>query len=191
MTEHLNQAVDAEPVDLTAHKIAYSWLRHFEKCGRRGLGEAALLDQLRKLDHQVRPELQIQSLFGLKAEVGENVPARFLDGGSHSALLVGSSELLEVSETATSEIEVGLSSSLGLLFERVEDVDRFGELRDVEDSMFKLPPDSNLSDAASYCGHGLPVRWHQPLLDSAELVACGATSLSGKGSDVSQRGAEP
>jgi hypothetical protein len=51
LTEHLNQAVDAKPVDLPSHQIADSWLSHSEEFRGGGLGKLLGLDQLRQLNH--------------------------------------------------------------------------------------------------------------------------------------------
>jgi hypothetical protein len=51
MTEHLNQAIDAEAIDLPSHEIADPWLSHSEELRRGDLCEPLGLDQPSQLNH--------------------------------------------------------------------------------------------------------------------------------------------
>ena len=49
----------------------------------------------------------------------------------------------------------------------------------------------NLSDARPNAGHGFPVQWIQPLLNTPQFHARDASGIQREGTDVSPRRAEP
>src|SRR5437867_8880033 len=61
MSEHGDQSIDAESIDLPTDEITHSRLGHSEQICRFGLCESTSLDQLAELDHQVGPHLEILS----------------------------------------------------------------------------------------------------------------------------------
>jgi len=70
MTQHLDQGVHAEPIDLAADEITDSRLGHSKEFRGSRLRQPAGLDELRKLDHQVGPHLEVLRLLGAEPEVG-------------------------------------------------------------------------------------------------------------------------
>src|SRR3990170_8835444 len=124
MTEHFDQAVNAETVDLAAHEIADSRLGHAQplRCG--SLGQTAGLDSLRQLNHEVGPGSKILGLFGREAEIPIHITRRAAGSGSHLVLLCSSAEACDLREPLLRQIDVRLSSPAGSLFEGMEDVDR-------------------------------------------------------------------
>lgn len=88
MTEYLDQAIDAEAIELAAYEVADSRLRNFEKLGCGCLSKPSLLDQLRDFNHQIRTDYQIECFFRFKPKICEDIAARFLNRSSHSGLLL-------------------------------------------------------------------------------------------------------
>ncbi len=75
--------IDAEQVDLAAHKVTDPWLIDSEEFCCRALRQFARLDQVPKLNHQLRAELQALGLLRAKAEVSEHVPDWIAEPSSH------------------------------------------------------------------------------------------------------------
>jgi hypothetical protein len=75
MTEHLNQAIDAEAVDLPSHEIADPGLRHSEKLGGGDLRKSLRLDQFGQLNHQIGSNFQVFRLVFAEPEIAEYVSA--------------------------------------------------------------------------------------------------------------------
>jgi hypothetical protein len=71
--KHGDQGIDTESVDLSPDKVADSWLGHSKQSCSSSLGEAPTLNQLAEPDHQIRPDLEILSLFPSETEVAEYV----------------------------------------------------------------------------------------------------------------------
>jgi hypothetical protein len=63
MTEHGDQCVDTEAIDLASDKIADSGLRYTEEGGGLRLCQATRLDQPAQANHQIRPNFEIRGLF--------------------------------------------------------------------------------------------------------------------------------
>jgi len=62
VTEHGNQRVDAESIDLASDKVTDSGLRDAQEFRRLRLGEAAGVDQLREPNHQIGADLEVPGL---------------------------------------------------------------------------------------------------------------------------------
>jgi hypothetical protein len=73
VSQHLHQAVDAEKVDLAPLEIADSRLTDAEELRGLGLGETAGVDELGKLDHQLRAHLEVLGLLMPETQVFEDV----------------------------------------------------------------------------------------------------------------------
>ncbi len=68
------------------------------------------------------------------------------------------------------KLDVGLPRPSRPLFKRVQNVDRFGELSDIEDPILTIDMDANLTHAGTDKGQWLPVVWIKSLLYEVELV---------------------
>lgn len=75
MSEHGDQGIDAESIDLPSDEITHARLSHAEQICRFGLCEPTSLDQLAELDHQVGAHLEILSFLARKTEVAKDVAA--------------------------------------------------------------------------------------------------------------------
>ncbi|HET9358352.1 MAG TPA: hypothetical protein VFO58_01295 [Vicinamibacterales bacterium] len=64
VTEHGNQCVDAESIDLAPNEVADSRLRHAEDVRGLRLGQAAGFNHLAQANHQIGPDLEIRCLLG-------------------------------------------------------------------------------------------------------------------------------
>src|SRR5947208_10758849 len=73
MTKHLDQSVDAEPLDLAPHQVAHPGLRHTQQRRRPPLRQTAIADQPLKPHHQLSPQLQMLGLLRGEAQIAEDV----------------------------------------------------------------------------------------------------------------------
>jgi hypothetical protein len=78
----------------------------------------------------------------------------------------------KITETLPRELHVPFRRSLRSLLERMEHVDRFIELRDVEDTMRDCCMDANLPNPETDRGHRFPIVWLKPTLNPQELESC-------------------
>ena len=101
MAEHLDQAVDAEAVDLSAHEITDSRLRHTEELGSRHLGQVLSVNQLRQLDHQVSPDLEVLRLLLAEPEIPEHVSCGASSLDCHLLVLSSAPESFNLFQTFT------------------------------------------------------------------------------------------
>ena len=77
-TEHVDEGVDAEEVDLAPDEVGDSGLRDAESAGGLGLGQALLVDIGGELGHEGGPNLEVLSLDGL-----------LFDGVPHALVALG------------------------------------------------------------------------------------------------------
>jgi len=75
------------------------------------------------------------------------------------------------------EFDIFLSGLLRLFLERMQNVNGVCKLDDVNDTLFAQHVDSNFHGTLPNLWHGLPVGWHQPLLDKVQLEAGDPTGL--------------
>ena len=78
-----------------------------------------------------------------------------------------------------------------MLFESVEDVDRFEVLRDIDHPVLSGRVHSNLHDARADRRHRLGMLERQAHLSSEELLTCTTPGSAGKRAQVASRGADP
>src|SRR5690349_14901373 len=76
--QHVDEAVDAEELNLAAHEIANPRLRHSEQLRCFRLREPALVHQFSNSRHQTGSDPQVSSLVGVEAEISKHVTARSL-----------------------------------------------------------------------------------------------------------------
>src|SRR6266487_5031730 len=76
ITEHGDQRVNTESVDLPPDEVADSGLRHAEERCRLRLGQAAGLNQLAQANHEIRSDLEVRGCLWRKSEVSKHVAAR-------------------------------------------------------------------------------------------------------------------
>ena len=62
MSEHCDQRIDAESVNLPSNEITHPRLSHAEEIGCLGLRKSARLDHFAESDHQVGPHLEVLGL---------------------------------------------------------------------------------------------------------------------------------
>src|SRR5260370_7610336 len=74
MSEHVDQCVNAEQVDLATYQVANARLRDTEECGRSSLREPPCLNLLANLDHASRPQLQILPLLPSNPPISQHLP---------------------------------------------------------------------------------------------------------------------
>lgn len=96
MTEHLDQAVDTEAIDLPSHEIADPRLRHPETLGCCRLCEALGLNQLGQLNHQVGSNLEVLRLVFAEAEIPEDIAARASSSHGHLKYLIWDGSSIQV-----------------------------------------------------------------------------------------------
>src|SRR5947208_8552245 len=74
--EHVDQGVDAEEVDSTAHEVADARLGHAQELGSLALLQPARRNRLLEAQHQFGADLEVQSLIRRETEVAEHVTSR-------------------------------------------------------------------------------------------------------------------
>lgn len=91
----------------------------------------------------------------------------------------------------SSTVKIRLSSALCLLFKDVQDIDAFGELRDIKDPMLNLGVNSDLLHAGSDGRHWLPIIRLESELHQVQLMASELSSVLGELAQVVERRAHP
>lgn len=97
----------------------------------------------------------------------------------------------QFSVSASRKLHIHLRHSATALLEYVQDVDRFGELGYVKNTVFKIRMNSDLANPRTNAWHSLPVLGNQPLLQEPELVPTRPPCVLGKCAEPCQRSAEP
>ena len=85
MTEHSNQGINTEAVDLSSDKVADPWLSHFTQVSRLRLRKAPSLNQPAEPNHQICPNLEILSFFLRESEVAEYIASGAPNFNGHCA----------------------------------------------------------------------------------------------------------
>ena len=191
MTQHLDQGIHAEPVDLSPDEVTDSRLGHSKEFRGSRLRQFSCFDELGEFDHKVGPHLEVLRLLSTEPEVGEDISARGVNLYGHSLFLSAPPLGLHLLQASPSEIQVGCRDPLALLPEGVKDVHCLLELGDVDDPVLESAPDADLGDTSADGSHGLPVARHQALLDSAQLVTRSTPRQRGKGPYIGERGPDP
>ena len=76
MTQHGNQGIDTETIDLASDKVADPWLSHFKEACGLSLREPPRFNQLAEPNHQVCPNLEILGFLLRKPEVAKYIAGR-------------------------------------------------------------------------------------------------------------------
>ena len=84
-SEHVDEGVDAEEVDLSFVEIADAGLSDAEELGGFRLFQTLRFNGLAEVDHQVRADLQVFGFFRGETQILENVSARARDFFFHGA----------------------------------------------------------------------------------------------------------
>src|SRR5262249_44818679 len=190
--QHIDQRVDAEEIDLPAYEIADPRLRHPQHLRRRCLRELPARDQAADLNHKVCPEPQAFSLLRREAKILEHVAARAAHPHRHRfPLALPGRTLCRRARATLSRDRARSMCPAGLLLEGVEHIDAVFEFCDVDHSMLESRVNTDLPDAWTDSGHGLPVRWIQTTLDPVEFVTGSLSSILREASHVLSRGSHP
>jgi len=112
MAEHLNQSVDAKAVNLSPHKVTDSRLRHAEELGGVCLRQCLGLNQLRQLNHQIGPDLEILCLVFAKPKIPEDIVAGASSSDTHLLPLSFAAEGLDFSQAFAREGQIAITREL-------------------------------------------------------------------------------
>lgn len=138
--EQIDQCVCAEQVDPSAKEVTDAGLRDAKNLGRGLLLETAGSDEFLHLNHEVRADQQMFGFFAGKADVSEDIAARFchLELPWHfSHMLISRSTLSQEDLIALPcEIDIMLRCFSGPFWERMKHIDGFRKLRHVTDAVF-------------------------------------------------------
>src|SRR5690348_4066483 len=84
-SQHVDETVNTEKLDLAADKVADSGLRDAEQPCCLHLRQPSLLDQLMSTHHQHCANPQVCPLLGIETNILEDIPARTLQLRHHCA----------------------------------------------------------------------------------------------------------
>lgn len=130
-------------------------------------------------------------LIGTETEIGEHIsraPPKFRD---HAGLLEPLPLPQDLSQTASSQLEVHQASLSRAFLERMEHEYGLLKLRDVEHPIRRSPSESNFTDAGPDGGHRLPVVRGEPDLDPSQLEASRLPGGIWKPSEIGKRRTDP
>jgi hypothetical protein len=154
--EHVDEAVDAEELDLAAHEIANPRLRYTKEPSGLGLRESAIVNELPNTRHQSGTDPQMSGLVRVEAEISEYIPTRPLNFRDHGPLPpVPCSNDFGVSRSP--KLDIRLPRPLGLLLEGVQHVDPLSERRHIEHPILPLRTNPDLPHPCADIWHRLPV----------------------------------
>jgi hypothetical protein len=192
MTEHFNQAVNTESVDLATNKIADPGLRDAHQLGRGSLSQASCFDKPSQLNHQVGANPKVLGLFSAESKILEDIARGFSNSSSHlSLLLAASAQGPDLSQPVSRERQINFAGLPTPFFKSVQDVHRLFEFRQIDDSMLGSSVNPNLKHANSDRRQRLMVTRHQAGLNPSQLITRSTAGIRRKGSNDLKRRCDP